>query len=182
MKKAVFALAFTIAITPATAWIRTENTIPQPVVDEPTPTIEVHVWLTDQWREEELERERSRQAVPFRIDPMIVEDADGAELILLGEWLITEYCSCRICNGGYTGTASGAPLTPGRTVACNSLPFGAEIYIEGYGWRVVEDRGGGGACWVDICVETHEDAMSVEGSSRRKVWVKNEQNRNDKTD
>lgn len=97
---------------------------------------------------------------------------DGVELDLLGEWKITEYCPCLICNGGYTGTASGNPMTPGRTVACNSLPLGAEIYVEGYGWRVVEDRGGGGAQWIDVLVADHEDAQSVEGSSRRKVWVR----------
>ena len=126
-----------------------------------------------------IEPEPEPETIPQKVTSIFADGEsaetvtiDGAELIFLGVWDVTEYCPCRICNGGYTGTASGNALTPGRTVACNSLPIGAEIYIEGYGLRVVEDRGGGGACWVDILVETHEDAMSVEGSSRRKVWVK----------
>lgn len=30
----------------------------------------------------------------------------------LGRFRISHYCPCSICNGGYSGTASGAPLTP----------------------------------------------------------------------
>lgn len=101
----------------------------------------------------------------------IKTEIDGAVVICLGLWHITEYCPCKICNGGYTGTASGNPLTPGQTVASNSLALGKRVYIEGYGWRVVEDRGGGGSRWIDILVETHEDAQSVEGSTYRLVYA-----------
>ena len=37
--------------------------------------------------------------------------------------------------------ADGNYPTEGYTVACNSLPLGTEVYIEGVGYRVVEDRG-----------------------------------------
>lgn len=178
---ASLALSAVIA-TPDVAAIRPAELKPI-VKDAPTERVEIPDWLQARWDAEErerLEEERRREAAKRARITSIFADGesaetvtiDGAELILLGEWRITEYCPCRICNGGFTGTASGAPLTPGRTVACNSLPFGAEIYVEGYGWRVVEDRGGGGACWVDILVETHEDAQSVDGSSVRKVWVR----------
>jgi len=40
-------------------------------------------------------------------------------------------------------TASGSRTTIGRTVAADpSVPFGTKVWVEGYGWRVVEDRGG----------------------------------------
>jgi len=46
-------------------------------------------------------------------------------------------------SGDPNTTASGAPVTIGRTVAADpSIPFGTRVWIEGYGWRVVEDRGG----------------------------------------
>lgn len=44
-------------------------------------------------------------------------------------------------NGGYTNTASGAPLEYG-VVASNVYPFGTKIYVEGYGMMTVKDRGG----------------------------------------
>lgn len=44
---------------------------------------------------------------------------------------------------GYGITASGTTVSEGRTVACpKSLPFGTKIHIEGFGYRVCEDRGG----------------------------------------
>lgn len=186
IKRALASLALSAVIaTPDVAAIRPAELHPV-IRDAPTERVEIPDWLQAQWDAEErerLEEEKRREAAKTAKRAPVTsifadgESAetvtiDGEKLVCLGEWRITEYCPCSICNGGYTGTASGAPLTPGRTAACNSLPLGAEIYVEGYGWRVVEDRGGGGACWVDILVETHEDAQSVEGNSRRKVWVK----------
>lgn len=37
--------------------------------------------------------------------------------------------------------ANGNYPSEGYTVACNSLPLGTTVYIEGVGYRVVEDRG-----------------------------------------
>jgi len=43
---------------------------------------------------------------------------------------------------GYGVTASGTTVSEGRTVACpKSIPFGTKIYIEGFGYRICEDRG-----------------------------------------
>ena len=46
--------------------------------------------------------------------------------------------------------ANGNYPTCGYTVACNSLPLGTRIYIEGYGDFVVEDRGGMSGGVIDI--------------------------------
>lgn len=44
---------------------------------------------------------------------------------------------------GYGITASGTTVSEGRTVACpKSIPFGTKIHIEGFGYRICEDRGG----------------------------------------
>lgn len=61
--------------------------------------------------------------------------------------------------GWYTLTAYEATGNPcangnmpsvGYTVACNSIPLGTTIYIEGYGQYVVEDTGGMGGGTIDI--------------------------------
>lgn len=42
----------------------------------------------------------------------------------------------------YGKTASGTHVKEGRTVACpKSMKFGTKLYIEGFGYRVCEDRG-----------------------------------------
>ena len=57
---------------------------------------------------------------------------------------ISYYCGCWNCtqNGDLT-TASGTIAEQGRTVATPSdIPFGSEIYVDGIGTLIAEDRGG----------------------------------------
>ena len=78
----------------------------------------------------------------------------------VGEYLITYYCPCSTCNGGWSGTASGAPLTPGYTVACPDFSFGTTILIDGVGYRCVQDLGVGSG-QIDVCVGSHEEAYAL---------------------
>jgi 3D (Asp-Asp-Asp) domain-containing protein len=56
-------------------------------------------------------------------------------------WKVTAYCSCKICCGKSDGiTASGKKAKYGY-VACNWLPFGTVVEIEGMGEFIVMDRG-----------------------------------------
>jgi 3D (Asp-Asp-Asp) domain-containing protein len=87
--------------------------------------------------------------------------------------------SHRLCetwySTGYTPTgnptASGDPLSVGYTVAADyGIPLYTEIWIEGYGDRVVQDRGdglkpwkAGYVHWVDIAVWTKTQAYQVTG-------------------
>lgn len=90
---------------------------------------------------------------------------------LLGTFRITAYCSCKKCCGkwadnrpnGIVYGASGAELVAGVSVA-SPLPFGTEIYIDGLGEYVVQDRL---ANWVaekygdkliDVYFDDHEEA------------------------
>lgn len=86
-----------------------------------------------------------------------------------GEWKITAYA--------YSGsrTASGVFPEVGRTVACNSLPLGASVYIEGVGFRTVEDTGPAwmGDEWIDLYLGDTQECI-VWGEQTRKVWVENE--------
>lgn len=95
------------------------------------------------------------------------------EKIFLGTYRISHYCPCRTCNGGYTGTASGAPLQPGVTVAVDKrqIALGSTLYIEGYGERVAQDTGGAiKGDRIDICVGTHSEAYEL-GVVYRDVWL-----------
>lgn len=69
----------------------------------------------------------------------VVETEETAEeepeMEYLGTFEMTAY--------EWTGNpcANGNYPEVGYTVACNSLPLGTKVYIEGVGYRVVEDRG-----------------------------------------
>ena len=76
----------------------------------------------------------------------IAEESPEEELEYLGTFEMTAY--------EWTGSpcANGNYPTVGYTVACNSLPLGTTVYIEGVGYRVVEDRGAEwhGDWWMDL--------------------------------
>jgi 3D (Asp-Asp-Asp) domain-containing protein len=85
----------------------------------------------------------------------------------IGEYEVTYYV------GGYR-TSSGTIPTAGRTVAADTdiLPYGTEIYIEGIGWRVVEDTGSaikGGI--LDVYVDSLADIPAA-GRHPAEVFLK----------
>lgn len=87
----------------------------------------------------------------------------------MGEWHITAYA--------YTGSpcANGEFPEAERTVACNSLPFGSQVYIDGVGFRTVTDRGPDsmGDAWIDLYLGDHYECVQW-GSQYRKVWTVSE--------
>ena len=99
-----------------------------------------------------------------------------AERIPSGHWenagrhRMTHYCPCRKCNGSNAGrTASGAPMTVGRTVATGrEFPFGTRLLINGTIYTV-EDRGVPNGC-VDILVGSHSEAYR-RGVFRSEIFV-----------
>lgn len=76
----------------------------------------------------------------------IAEESPEEELEYLGTFEMTAY--------EWTGNpcANGNYPEVGYTIACNSLPLGTTVYIEGVGYRVVEDRGADwhGSNWMDL--------------------------------
>ena len=86
----------------------------------------------------------------------------NVELVSLGEYKITAYCGCSKCCGKWSEfnlTASGTTPKQGRTVGCNSLEFGNEIFINGEKY-VVEDTGNMKDNVIDIYFDLHEDALN----------------------
>ena len=94
----------------------------------------------------------------------LIEDTADPELVSLGTYTLYAYCPCSKCCGKWSGgpTASGAMPQEGHTVAADwsVLPAGTEIYIEGVGWRVVEDTGAGiDGHTLDVYYDSHEAAL-----------------------
>lgn len=100
------------------------------------------------------------------VDGKYVQKTDPfSEMEFLGEWRITAYAETGYCcaNGSYPQT--------GYTIACNSLEFGTEVYIEGVGFRVVEDRGPEwmGDQWCDLYLGDYASCVAW-GDQVKKVW------------
>lgn len=74
----------------------------------------------------------------------------------LGTYQLTAYCNCSLCCGKWAGgpTASDTYPVEGRTVACNSIPLGTHIVINGHEY-VVEDTGAMGNNVIDIYMASH---------------------------
>ena len=92
----------------------------------------------------------------------------------LGNFRITHYCPCSICNGGWgNGTAWAGVITPGQTIGVNPNVIAplSWVYIEGYGMRRAEDTGSGiGTNHIDIAVENHDTVLKL-GTVYRDVYL-----------
>lgn len=105
----------------------------------------------------------------------VTTEAETAETepLYLGVYTCTAYCSCPACCGEYSSgyTASGTLATEGRTVACNSLPIGTRLLIDGHEYTV-EDTGYTpyGDAWIDIFFDSHEAALNF-GVQQKEVFL-----------
>lgn len=95
----------------------------------------------------------------------------------LGEFVITAYCTCRVCCGVYSGgnrTASGTVPTSNRTIAVdtNVIPFKTKVVINGQVY-VAEDRGGAiKGKRIDMFFMTHKEALKW-GRRTMEVYLAN---------
>lgn len=107
-----------------------------------------------------------------------IKDLKNTEykLVYMGNYTITHYCGekCEgVCGTGNGQTATGTKAQAGRTIAIDPtiIPYGTEVYIDGYGWRVAEDCGGAiKGKKIDMFVNTHSEAMKS-GKKYKDVWV-----------
>lgn len=82
----------------------------------------------------------------------------------LGKFVITAYCTCRVCCGVYSGgnrTASGTVPTSNRTIAVDTdvIPFKTKVVINGQVY-VAEDRGSAiKGNRIDMFFMTHKEAL-----------------------
>lgn len=88
----------------------------------------------------------------------------------LGTYTLTAYCGCEACNGGNAGiTAMGVEPSEGWTVACNSLPLGTQISINGNTYEV-QDTGNMDDGTIDIFMNSHDEALNF-GVQSADVYV-----------
>jgi len=82
----------------------------------------------------------------------------------LGRYYITGYDTCARCCGKSDGvTASGTYATVGRTIATGTeFSFGTRLYIDGIGYRTVEDRGVGNG-QIDVLCSNHTECYALTG-------------------
>lgn len=108
------------------------------------------------------------------------------ELIYIGRFKITAYCSCyKRCGYWATiresdqfgnqivTTASGTIAQENHTIAVDPsvLPYGTEVYIPGFGIFTAEDCGGEiKGAHIDIYYSDHNDALSV-GVAYKDIWL-----------
>lgn len=85
---------------------------------------------------------------------------DTSSFEYIGNHLITAYDPyCEHCCSGTGMMASGNYAISGYSVAA-SYPLGTTLYIEGYGFYVVEDRGVSGK-HIDIAAPSHNDCYAL---------------------
>lgn len=100
-------------------------------------------------------------------------NAYAQEMKSVGTFKLTFYCPCKKCSGPYGyQTSSGAKCTEGRTVATDYFPAGTKIYIEGYGYRIVEDTGVHGR-HLDVFMESHSECLK-HGEKYKEVFLIND--------
>lgn len=90
----------------------------------------------------------------------VKQESSNSKGSYLGSYKLTAYCNCSKCCGKWAGgaTASGTTPTAGRTVACNSLPFGTKLNINGHIYTV-EDTGNMADNVIDIYFNSHSAAL-----------------------
>ena len=88
------------------------------------------------------------------------------QLTLLGRYKVVGYnftdaaqCGKEVANGI---TASGEVAVHGKTAAMEGVPFGTEIYIDGYGTVTINDRGVTGNM-IDVAFDNNSDCFAITG-------------------
>lgn len=125
-----------------------------------------------------LSKELNRVSITLESINNTIADLKDEEyrLAYIGDFKLSHYCTEvyeHICGTGTGLTSTGTKVTAGRTVAVDPsvIPYGSQIYIEGYGWRIAEDCGGSvDGSHIDIAVETHTQAISM-GMKTGGVWL-----------
>ena len=100
-------------------------------------------------------------------EPTITEPQK--EVIFLGEYKLTAYCSCEKCCGswafdrpdGVVCGASGNELKSGYSIAVDPsvIPYGTEVVINGVTYRADDCGGAIKGNRIDVYFDTHEEAL-----------------------
>jgi 3D (Asp-Asp-Asp) domain-containing protein len=92
----------------------------------------------------------------------IQNETETLGLKSLGTFTITAYCPCAKCCGKDDGiTATGVKATAGRTIAVdpNVIPYGTELFIDGFTYRAEDTGGSIKGRKLDIFFANHLEAL-----------------------
>lgn len=159
---------------------KTEEATTEEVLPEKKPLYEYEehkstspdpVTETEQATEEEYTEEYIEQYTEQLPEEETEAPAETEADVEQAEENMTYFCSSDLTAYIWTGNpcSNGNYPTVGYTVACNGLPFGTKVYLPGYGYRIVEDRGDmKGYYDIDLFVGSYDEAINI---GRRTVDV-----------
>lgn len=115
---------------------------------------------------EKVKKEKKENTKP-KVEKVKVENKEIKEesnLVSLGEFKLTAYCSCSKCCGKWAGspTASGVMPKANHTIAVDTsvIPFGTKVMINGNTY-VAEDTGSAiKGNKIDIYFDSHSKALN----------------------
>lgn len=137
---------FSATVTEVTTEDYTESTTEEwteEITEEPT---------TEEYFEEPAPPEEPQEPE----EPSEPSEPEG--MTYLGVYYVTGYTA--------TGNATSSGVMPsvGWTAACNGLPMGTIVYIEGIGTRQIQDTGGMSNSVIDVFVGSTSEAYAITGS------------------
>lgn len=112
----------------------------------------------------------SIEPTPLEISraPIIVTE-EAKEPELLGEFILTAYCSCEVCCGewaknrpnGIVVGATGEELVAGYSIAVDPtvIPYGTELIIDGQIYEVMDCGGDIKNNRIDVYFSSHDEAV-----------------------
>lgn len=115
--------------------------------------------------------------ISYNNQSVFVQTTDLAKKKYVGDYIITYYCPCSICNGSYGAVDRyGKPLTNGvAAVDPNIIPMGSTFYVEeADGLRTCVAKDVGGAIkgkHIDVFVNVPHNVCETMGNTRKAVYV-----------
>lgn len=136
-------------------------------------TVMVNEVIVENEKEEEIEEENEEEVT------------NPTNLVNMGEFKLTAYCSCAKCCGKYAYNrpvdengneivygSIGERLIAGTSIAVdpNVIPYGTEVIIDGHTY-IAHDTGGAiDGNHIDVYFDNHQDALNF-GVRRAEVFV-----------
>lgn len=154
-------------------YVTLQNVYPEATAEPiPTPVATVEETTSDYTESESVDYTNTDTETPIEHEVPQEEYTEDTSSNgeYLGTYTLTAYCGCEACNSGNAGiTAMGVKPSEGWTVACNSLPLGTQISINGNTYEV-QDTGNMDDGTIDIFMNSHDEALNF-GVQSADVYV-----------
>lgn len=105
------------------------------------------------------------------------EEAKRKEQEERAQWVSRGTYHCTFYAEDSQGARPNLTNVPYETIACNDLPLGTKVYIDGIGYRTVTDRGAStgswswhNSHWCDVYVGSNSEAYA-RGNEWHELWV-----------